>query len=486
MFINSYVKMVKEYCKLYVLDCGEQAVILKAEIEYGQSSGVERDFRHACGLSVGSWLNTTAQPLNEGLELVDIPNVADMGNGIFKIETTVGLPRQVVYDSVSKCGVITTTLEDERYLSCCGFERSNSERIALVVDALSTFMHVDDKIIELLSKGGLQYHDSLAPIIINGVEYQRDSDLIFKYNGQYYLKETHLVYDDTLYTKEEYNNIYSTCAVCGNVRRRDTLQEFDGDMICASCVPWAQHEYNYTPEYFLCHGKRVSDKALHMGVELEVELVELNRRDDTDCIRENLEMRKELYDKQGRIYFMNDGSLIDRDISTEIVSMPMTLNYHQKFGWKEKFEILDKYGYGASHRCGLHVHVNRSYFGDEQHQQEAIVKLVYLVDKYHRNLIHFCNRSEDSMDRWAQRYGARRGDSADAVKSRIDNNKDKYRAVNLMHKNSIEFRLFGGTSSYPEFMSRLKFVKHICNIAKNKSFEEVRELTWKEFIGASK
>ena len=99
------------------------------------------------------------------------------------------------------------------------------------------------------------------------------------------------------------------------------------------------------------------------------------------------------------IYIKSDGSLDD---GMEIVSHPMSLNYHQNFCWQEIMSKAVALGY-RSHQtstCGLHIHVNRTAFGMNQaEQEEVIAKILYFVEAHWNELYCFSRREENNMKR---------------------------------------------------------------------------------------
>ena len=106
------------------------------------------------------------------------------------------------------------------------------------------------------------------------------------------------------------------------------------------------------------------------------------------------------------IYIKYDGSLDD---GFEIVSHPATLNYHlNDFPWEDILHYAVQMGY-RSHQtstCGLHIHVNRLSLGETHaDQEEAISRILYLVEAYWNELLKFSRRTESAMNRWASRYG---------------------------------------------------------------------------------
>ena len=93
----------------------------------------------------------------------------------------------------------------------------------------------------------------------------------------------------------------------------------------------------------------------------------------------------------------------------EIVTHPMTLHYHKnKMPWAEIMESAI-HMYYRSHKtstCGLHVHVNRTAFGNTREaQDECISRVLYFVEHHWNELLKFSRRTEYQMNRWAARYG---------------------------------------------------------------------------------
>ena len=85
----------------------------------------------------------------------------------------------------------------------------------------------------------------------------------------------------------------------------------------------------------------------------------------------------------------------------------MTLDFHKnKMPWAEIMEEAKKMGY-LSHQadtCGLHVHVNRTTFGNTESEQEAaIARVLYFFEKFWEELLKFSRRTQRQLDHWAAR-----------------------------------------------------------------------------------
>ena len=275
-----------------------------------------------------------------------------------------------------------------------------------------------------------------------------------------------------------YDNYYTHCENCGILIHCDSAFYEDN-----SDYPYCEHCYNARMEAPIkpynhkpCpvfHGSG----TLYMGVELEI--------DKGGEISENAEAIIDIANTDNNhIYCKHDGSIDD---GFEMVSHPMTLEYHTKgMNWREVFEQAVSMGY-RSHQtttCGLHIHVNRSAFGDSiDEQEEAISKIIYLVENHWNELVRFSRRTEMSLTRWANRYGILTT-AKETYKSAKGKHYGRYVAVNLENDNTIEFRLFRGTLNYDTFLATLQLIDEICNLAIHSDDKDIESLSWSLFVSA--
>lgn len=96
-------------------------------------------------------------------------------------------------------------------------------------------------------------------------------------------------------------------------------------------------------------------------------------------------------------------------------------------------------------------------------------------------MLKFSRRTEYSINRWAARYGYESSPKAilDKAKKASSN---RYTALNLCNRNTIEFRIFRGTLRYNTFISTLELVNCICDTAINYTEDEIKKLSWSEFV----
>ena len=270
-----------------------------------------------------------------------------------------------------------------------------------------------------------------------------------------------------------YNNHYTRCEECDSIIHNDDAYEYDNGYFCHECYQRirknaAIHEYSYKPTPIF-----YGDSNRYFGVELEI-----------DGAGKDDEYAEELLDianmREEHIYIKTDGSLDD---GMELVSYPMSLEYHKEFCWEDIMHYAVRLGY-RSHQtstCGLHIHVNRdSLASDREEQDEVISRILYFVEHHWNELLKFSRRSEYAMNRWAARYGYE--NSPKAIMDKAKKNYGRYVAVNLCNYHTIEFRLFRGTLKYNTLIATLELVNQICELAVLMNDEEIAKLSWSEFV----
>lgn len=275
-----------------------------------------------------------------------------------------------------------------------------------------------------------------------------------------------------------YNEDYTTCEDCGRVIRRDDAHyfEYDDYAYCDSCyenrLDCSIHEYSYKPDpIFYGGGNRF------FGVELEI-----------DSAGKDEENAEQILDEGNRkaehIYIKSDGSLDD---GMEIVTHPMSLNYHKEsMPWDDITRIARSLGY-RSHKtptCGLHIHVNRTTFGETRDlQDECISRVLYFVEHHWEELLKFSRRTESQMNRWAARYGYK-NTPKEIMETAKKGYAGRYTCVNITNWNTVEFRMFRGTLKVNTIIATLELVNRICELATIFSDDEIASLSWSDFVSS--
>lgn len=241
------------------------------------------------------------------------------------------------------------------------------------------------------------------------------------------------------------------------------------------------HQFNYIPKYIKHFMPGESeDTTLLLGAEIEVggnnNISSDNDKNSTvkKCIQI---MNGSDSDEENLIYSTHDST-----VQIEFDTMPCSLEFHKnKMNYRKMFEYLDKEGY-KGHDCetaGLHIHANRSYLGKSRISQELVIsKILYILEKFNDEICVIARRDND----YSEFAGEKQNE--DSIVELYGKYKDKGKraALNLQHKDTIEFRMFKSTLKYETFILTLEFVKDIIDYAKSVDIEEIELAKWSDLI----
>lgn len=241
------------------------------------------------------------------------------------------------------------------------------------------------------------------------------------------------------------------------------------------------HQFNYIPKYIKHFMPGESeDTTLLLGAEIEVggnnNISSDNDKNSTvkKCIQI---MNGSDSDEENLIYSTHDST-----VQIEFDTMPCSLEFHKnKMNYREMFEYLDKEGY-KGHDCetaGLHIHANRSYLGKSRILQELVIsKILYILEKFNDEICVIARRDND----YSEFAGEKQNE--DSIVELYGKYKDKGKraALNLQHKDTIEFRMFKSTLKYETFILTLEFVKDIIDYAKSVDIEEIELAKWSDLM----
>ena len=119
-----------------------------------------------------------------------------------------------------------------------------------------------------------------------------------------------------------------------------------------------------------------------------------------------------------------------------MMSLGVHSNYEEMFDWLVK----NKYRSHGTSTCGMHVHVNRSYFGEDKLTRDlCISKLLYLFEKYWDKVELIARRSSN---RYARRFLLEEDETPIDLYAKSQAS-DKYGAINLKHKDTVEMKKRG-------------------------------------------
>ena len=282
----------------------------------------------------------------------------------------------------------------------------------------------------------------------------------------------------TLLCHSCYDRFYINCGRCGRTILDDDAYYEDDDQDDPLC--W--HCYCQTQQDKEIHEYSYKPTPLFYGEGERYYGVELEidgAGEDSDNACQLMRLANR---GQELVYCKHDGSLQD---GFELVTHPMTLDFHQhSMPWEDILQEAVELGY-QSHKastCGLHVHVNRSAFGCTEARQEAcIARVLYLVERFWDELLKFSRRTQSQLNQWAARYGYKERPQEILDHAKKGNGIGRYAAVNLQNRDTIEFRIFRGTLKYNTLIATLQLVDKICGMAVALSDELLKPLAWPSF-----
>lgn len=262
-------------------------------------------------------------------------------------------------------------------------------------------------------------------------------------------------------------DIDEDCRTLSDLWRTDLLRRADSNRQKSNII----HSFSYKPTYkkHYLNGENETTTLL-LGAEIEVD----NGGETEEHAKEVLKIMngEDTWESEENIYCVHDGSLSK---GLEFPTQPGSLAWHKTLPYKKMFKYLDEHGYKAhdTQTCGLHVHINRSFFGE--HEAECIGKLMYILEKFNDEFSVIGRRN----CRYAKMFGYN-GEKCKELYQKGYSVKDKYNAINLMHEDTIEIRSFKGTLKYSTYINTLEFVEKLAHFVKSHTEEEIEEMKWSD------
>lgn len=275
---------------------------------------------------------------------------------------------------------------------------------------------------------------------------------------------------------------YTVCEDCGDVVHVDDVHSMNGYMYCDGCAPLHRDviwEYNYKPSPVF-YGELSDTVRGYYGIELEI--------DEGDDKRE---AAVHIQDAGGEhIYLKHDGSLSSDGF--EIVTHPATLQYHmESFPWRNICRAALDYNYRShdTDTCGLHIHASRSLFGSTQTEQDLnIAKTILLIDFWFEQfIVPFSRRNYNQLNEWAKKPNAyilpTDTDYEAMTKARQTSEYDRYKAVNLKNRHTVEFRFFRGTLRRETILASIQFIDTLIKYVSGVPLADLWDKTFKDVFG---
>lgn len=280
---------------------------------------------------------------------------------------------------------------------------------------------------------------------------------------------------------------YHYCEGCGEVYHEDDGGWYDDYWYCNDCAPDDEtddlHAYGYTP-FLTFFGENRAGTLPYFGVELETDTSEYDVRAAYVSDLAQLPQAE-------AFWLTQDGSLNN---GVEVTSMPCTLDYHVDSGlWEAVRDTAVAHGYRShdTSTCGLHIHVNRAFFGKNALVQDAAAyKLTRLMQRFERQLTTFARRRDNH---WCA-YGTTTDYTKTPVKNASLLNKaadlkschrhTHNKALNLQHSQTFEFRIFKGTLRVETLYASLALVDGLSHVVKAHGETWCEHVTWYDLVAA--
>lgn len=229
--------------------------------------------------------------------------------------------------------------------------------------------------------------------------------------------------------------------------------------------PPERHSYGYKPNWEIINP---SGSNRLFGVELEYEF-------DTESAAEQAAWA--VTQVVPSIVLKEDGSL--HAPSFESVTHPA--DFRSALDMVRKIvDAVDYENGDASYECGMHIHVSRKAFNSL-----AVSNLIVLVDNIWNDLYKFSRREENELRWCSNRLEHMAGAPKDIKKREADeaavenNHDDRYHAVNVINKNTVEFRVFKGTTDVVQAVANLQLVDVLVDLTNSRDGFDVE---WQDIV----
>lgn len=283
---------------------------------------------------------------------------------------------------------------------------------------------------------------------------------------------------------------YVYCENCGDYVHVDNARcDNSGYWYCDDC--WEDDEYShgylreygYEPplEFF-----GTSDEHAFMGVELETD-----KGNNQDDYVEALAGTS--YYSRNMFSMTEDGSLI---CGVEVTSQPMTLEEHVSNGfWRMVHDTALEHGFKShdAHTCGLHIHIDRRFFGKSRQWQEICgTELAFVLERFESEFTKFARRENNDWCHYhicdsVKKRRTKEFMPTKDIKTKAELYKNEYgwshsRALNMQHSTTFEFRIFRGTLKLETLFASLALVDGLCRTVRDNAPSRVEKMTWHELM----
>lgn len=249
-------------------------------------------------------------------------------------------------------------------------------------------------------------------------------------------------------------NHYKPCTKCGKLHFEEGCcrKDISTGLVCS---------YSYKPlPYFNYNSSTGGGGGVIFGFENEINY----KSEDYDSALKSVYQGFD----SNVLYLKSDGSISGAGF--EVVSHPMTLDFFDSLDLSPLYSVSPK---DRDTSCGLHVHVSRSSFSGQSH----LYKLTEFINS-NKTLIkkiagrEFCNYA---MKIETKVTGVIKGTGG----------RERYHAVNLTNKNTVEIRIFKSARNELQLRSRIEFVNALVEFTRNVGFQSNTADGFKKWLKSS-
>lgn len=209
------------------------------------------------------------------------------------------------------------------------------------------------------------------------------------------------------------------------------------------------HDYGYKPEPIF-HG--TTPTYAHFGVEVEMESRDGNGQEALYYFMRTF--------TDEEFYYKHDGSIYSED-GFEMVSHPRTLESWQALlpRLQDSMQRARRVGMRSwnTDTCGMHVHIDARTFGSSSAHLYRFTQFIY---RNERALTRVAGRGSVSYARYYQTDDERANGLVADIKDRkrFGGAGDRYMAVNLGNRRTIEVRMFRGSLKAERIIANIEFL----------------------------
>jgi len=221
-------------------------------------------------------------------------------------------------------------------------------------------------------------------------------------------------------------------------------------------------DYNYQPKFWPVWG---SKNSRIFGLEIEVTSKDSG---GLDLMRSQLGSFA-LFEHDGSVEFQNDEWEEHDGEAFEIVTPPAAKSVISHFA-KKMGEVEEEYEHEDNTSCGIHVHVSRKSFSNQYH----IAKFLTFFAKYPK-FTHIIGEREPN-------HYSRNEITGNVVGKAKNGGGEKYDAVNLRHKKSVEIRIFRSSLRYKAIMKNVEFIDALITYTRDLHVENITQEGFLTFV----